>query len=194
MLWVGLTGGIACGKSTVANILRELSIPIVDADQMAHQALRFHQNKIVADFGSEILDSNGQIDRHLLGEKVFNNEKSKKALEGILHPVIQKKVSEKKRLFGVGGHSIAVYDVPLLFENNMADQFDHTIVVYAPETLSVKRMVENRGLKEEEAKQRLSNQMSIDDKVAKADTVIENEGDLDELRAKVIKWKNTILE
>ena len=115
MKWIGLTGGIASGKTTVANLLKEQAVPIIDADQIAHQALKVHHDKIVSYFGSDILDERNRIDRSKLGKKVFSNEKQRKLLEGIVHPFVQAKVDEKKRLLASVGTKWAVYDVPLLY-------------------------------------------------------------------------------
>lgn len=192
MLWVGLTGGIASGKTTVSNILREMAIPIIDADRLAHQALRVHQDKIVTYFGRDILGPDGEIDRPALGSKVFASNRLKKRLEDVIHPYVQEKVIEKKRLFEVAGHPVVVYDVPLLFENNLQDSFDHVIVVYVPEEVSVQRLMERNKITEGEAKQRISNQINIERKKELADTVFDNQGDRDSLKEQVIKWKEDI--
>ncbi|MEM7647338.1 MAG: dephospho-CoA kinase [Pseudomonadota bacterium] len=194
MLWVGLTGGIASGKTTVANFLREMAIPVVDADQLAHMVLKRNKDKVVNYFGPDILGEDGEINRRKLGEKVFSNPKLKQSLEDMIHPLVQEKVAEKKRLFEIGGHALAIYDVPLLYEKELDKQFDHVLLVYVPESVSKKRLMERNSLSEEEADARISNQIDIESKKNRADTVLNNEGDVDCLRAQVEKWKKTILE
>ncbi|MCB0377057.1 MAG: dephospho-CoA kinase [Bdellovibrionales bacterium] len=192
MKWIGLTGNIASGKTTVANVLREQAIPIIDADQISHQALRIEQDRILNYFGNGILGEDGQIDRRKLGEKVFSSQKSREVLEGILHPLIQKKVAEKRALLESAGYHWAVYDVPLLFENKLEDQFDAILLVIAPDKLRLERLVDRKGLTEEEAKQRMATQMDPEQKKTKAHFVIENDGDVDQLRERVLAWKATI--
>lgn len=192
MIWVGLTGGIASGKSTVANILKEMGIPVVDADQLAHAALRHHQLKIVATFGPEILGSDQTIDRRKLGSKIFADPKLRKVLESLTHPYIRAQVAEQKKRLQASGVPLAVYDVPLLFESDLAKQFDHVLLVYSPAAVSVQRMMARNGLTQAEAQQRIANQMDIEKKKALADTVIDNQGDLLALRRQVEAWKNSL--
>lgn len=194
MKWIGLTGGIACGKTTVANYLRELEIPVVDADRLAHQALKKNQDRIMAYFGPEIVGADGNIDRKSLGNKVFASEKLRSTLEGIIHPYVRDKVKEKRRLFEIAGHALAVYDVPLLFEKSLQDEFDHTLVVYLPVDVSIQRLMDRNGLTAEQAELRIKNQMDIEKKKELADTVFDNRGDRESLKAQVIAWKNSIME
>ncbi|MCJ8276524.1 MAG: dephospho-CoA kinase [Bdellovibrionales bacterium] len=189
MNWIGLTGGIASGKTTVSNMLREQAVPIIDADQMAHLALKVHHDKIVSYFGSGILDEKGVIDRRKLGEKVFSNEKQRKLLEGIVHPFVQGKVAEKRRLLESAGHKWAVYDVPLLFESQLEKDFDLILFIYAPREVCIERMIERNGLTKEEAEKRMDAQLDVEVKKTKAHDVIENIGDIDDLRDKVKAWK-----
>lgn len=195
MKWIGLTGGIASGKTTVSNMLRELAVPIIDADQMAHLSLKVNHDKIVSYFGSDILDDKGIIDRRKLGEKVFSNEKQRKILEGITHPYIQNKVAEKKRLLAATGKKWAVYDVPLLFENKLESQFDRIVVVYAPQEICLERLIERNGLSPEDAQKRIDSQVSIEEKKKKEGVdILSNEGDVDALRDQVVAWKKSIDE
>jgi dephospho-CoA kinase len=185
MIWLGLTGGVASGKTTVANFFREKGVPIIDADRLAHTALARNKDKIVNYFGRDILGPTGDIDRKALGLKVFNSTDKLKFLESLIHPFVQKKTEEKKSLFKAAGHKMAIYDVPLLFENELQDKFDKVIVVYVPESLSLKRLMKRNSLSQEEAKSRLASQMDIEKKKKKADIVIDNKGDLDELKTQV---------
>ena len=194
MKWIGITGSIACGKTSVANILKGQAVPIVDADKIAHQALKAEQQKIVQYFGSDILGEDGRIHRGKLGQRVFANPKLRQTLESIVHPFVKSKVAEKKRLLESAGHNWAVYDVPLLFENKMMDEFDKILVVYASEQLRFERLMERNNLNEEDAKKRMEAQISLEKKKDMADDVIENEGDLEELKKKVLIWKEAVDE
>lgn len=188
MKWVGLTGGIASGKTTVANLFRERGIPVIDADQLAHSALLKNKDKIISYFGPEIVDENDELDRRKLGEKVFANPKLLKKLESIIHPYVLNKVAEKRRLFEVSGQSLVIYDVPLLFEKDLQDQFDEVIVVYVPEQTSKERLMLRNGLTEKEADDRLANQINIEKKKELADVVFSNEGDKDDLKNLVTEY------
>lgn len=194
MKWVGLTGGIASGKTTTANLFRELRVPVVDADQLAHQALRRSQDKIVTYFGREILDDKGEINRKALGDKVFSDPKRLKQLENLIHPFVKKQSAEKRKLFESAGKELAIYDVPLLFENNMKDQFDQVILVYIPEDVSKQRLIERSGLSEKEVEARIKSQMDIEKKKEMADVVFDNQGDIDALRAQVAEFYKSITE
>lgn len=194
MKWIGLTGGIASGKTTVANMFRELAVPVVDADRLAHLALIKNKEKIVTYFGREILDEKGEIHRRKLGEKVFENPKQLKNLEEMIHPFVQEKVREKRRLFEIAEHALAVYDVPLLYENKLQSSFDEVILVYVPEDISKKRLIKRSGLSEQEAEARLKMQMAIENKKKLADVVFNNEGDRDALKELVINYYNSIKE
>jgi dephospho-CoA kinase len=188
MKWIGLTGGIASGKTTVANMFRELGVPVVDADRLAHVALERNKDKIISLFGPEVLDDQGQLDRRKLGFKVFKDAHLLKKLESLIHPFVREKVEEKRRLFEVADQKLAIYDVPLLFENQLQKDFDEVILVYVPEEVSKKRLIERNGLTDQEVEDRMQSQMSIEKKKELADVVINNEGDRDELRQKVREY------
>jgi dephospho-CoA kinase len=188
MRWVGLTGGIASGKTTVANMFRELGVPVIDADHLAHQALLRNQSKIVNYFGQDVLNERGEINRHQLGLKVFDNQKQLKWLEELIHPYVQEKVAEKKRLLARADEDLAIYDVPLLFENSLQDQFDEVILVYVPESVSKERLMARNGMTLEQAEARLRAQMSIEKKKELADVVFANTGDRDDLRELVDRY------
>lgn len=192
MLWVGLTGGIASGKSTVSNILREMGIPVIDADAIAHQALRHNRDKIVASFGPDIVGSDGEIDRRLLGAKVFADANSKRILESLVHPYVRTIVEERKKQLEASGEPLAVYDVPLLFESGLQSDFDHILLVYVPEAVSIRRLMARNGWTEAEARLRIKNQMDIEKKKAEADSILDNQGDIEYLRQQVERWKKLI--
>lgn len=192
MKWIGLTGGIASGKSTVAGMLREMGAPVIDADKLAHQALHFYAEQLATEFGEEILNPDGHVNRKKLGAKIFSSPESKKKLEDLIHPFVRKEVKKKRKEWADQGHSFAIYDVPLLFEKNLEDQFDQVVLVYAPLELSIKRLMKRNNLSHKEAILRLSNQMDIEEKKHKADVVIDNQGSLDQLSEKVIAWQQTL--
>lgn len=193
MIWFGLTGGIACGKSTVSELLRKSRIPVVDADQIAKQVV-LPKTKglemLVSDFGPDIVDTDGFLDRKKLGDKVFGNAQATKKLESILHPIIRAEASRQKQELIFQGCKYAVYDVPLLFETKSEDSFDAVIVVTTSRDLQIQRMKE-RGLNLQEIEKRLSSQLDLQFKVGRADYVIENLGtyrDLELQVEKLITW------
>lgn len=184
---IGLTGGIATGKSLVSKTLRELGIKVIDADQIAHRVLNRTEviDKIKEEFGREIINNKGEIDRKKLGEIVFSEHVKLKKLEEITHPtildVIDQKLKEYKK------QDLIVLDAPLLFETYLDQKVDETWVVYAEEPTQIERLQKRDGLDYFEAKCRIDVQMPLKEKVQKADQVINNEGTKQELRRKVVK-------
>ncbi|MCB9025067.1 MAG: dephospho-CoA kinase [Bdellovibrionaceae bacterium] len=194
MLWIGLTGGMGTGKSTVASILRELGYPVIDADAFSHKSLERSSecyNHVVKLFGDQILDAKGDIDRKKLGEIVFSNKRDLTKLENIIHPYVQKKADETRREYESSGHKIAFYDVPLLFEKELQNKFDKTVLVYAPNDLQVQRIVHRDNMNIEEIQKRIAAQISIEDKKEMADVVINNLGSIAELKKEI---NNTLKE
>ena len=192
MLWIGLTGALASGKTTVADVFREMGIPVVDADALAHQALESCKDRILEDLGPEILDRQGKVDRSLLGARVFSEQKLMKSLERIVHPYVQQKALEKRHFLESKGYKMAVYDVPLLFENQLEGHFDWILVVYIPETLSLQRLMVRDGLERKEALRRIQSQMDIEQKKARADVVMDNQGDKEKLKEKVQEFLGSL--
>lgn len=187
-LWLGLTGGIATGKSTVSKIFQDLGLAVIDADIIAHEALlpkTASYEEIVQVFGKEILKDDGCIDRQLLAKKIFQNEAEKFKLESIVHPYVQKRVVEMQQVFLQAGHRAMIYDVPLLFEKQMQGQFDFTLIVTCSEALQVLRMKQRNRWTDEEIALRLKNQMPLDMKEQCADFVIENNGSMMQLQSAV---------
>ena len=132
MKWIGLTGGIACGKSTVSRMLKDRDIPLVDADEIARDVVRPGTpglKSITHTFGDEVLLPDGSLDRRKLGQMVFGNPDRLHALEAITHPLIREEVRRRRRVFEDMGKPLAIYDIPLLFETNAKDQFDAVVVV-----------------------------------------------------------------
>lgn len=190
MKWLGLTGGIASGKSTVAQILRSLGLPVIDADELARKVVERGSptlDQVAKHFGPKVLQGDGTLDRKALATIVFQDESKLLELESLLHPEIQQlKTAERLRLESSGAE-VAFYDVPLLFEKNLQDEFDATFLVYCDPSQQVKRLMARDGLSEEEAKLRLSRQMPLDAKKALADFIFLNTTDQVELRHQVKK-------
>ena len=183
---VGLTGGIASGKSTVASILVELGAVLIDGDALAREVVARGTPglaQVIAEFGDELLTPEGDLDRPALGRIVFSDQAARKRLEGITHPLIFERYAELEA--AAGPDDLVVHDIPLLAESGRADTFDEVIVVDAPRELQVERMVRDRGWTREEAESRIAAQASREDRLAIATYVIDNTGSLDELRARV---------
>ncbi len=185
---VGLTGGIGSGKSTVARMFAELGVPIVDADQVAREVVEPGSEglkAVVAAFGEEVLDADGRLDRARLGARVFEDEAARKRLEGILHPRIGARSMERLMALAREGHPYAIYEAALLVENGSHRMMGALIVVSADEATQIDRVRARDGLDEDAARARIASQLPLADKVAVADYVVENDGSLEETRARV---------
>src|SRR3954447_23726997 len=183
---VGLTGGIASGKSTVASMLVELGAVLIDGDALAREVVARGTPglaQVVAEFGDELLMADGDLDRPALGRIVFSDEAARRRLEAITHPLIFERYAELEA--AAPADAVVVHDIPLLAESGRADTFDAVIVVDVPAELQIERMVRDRGWSREEAESRIAAQASREDRLAIATYVIENTGDLDQLRAEV---------
>lgn len=186
---LGLTGGIACGKTTVAAMLKRKNAAVLDADKTAKEIVQKGTdayNEIISAFGSDIVDDNGELDRRALASLVFNNMEYKKILENIIHPrVINKMEKEAWEIKKNDPEKIVVLDVPLLLEAGMQDKVDQVWVVAASEETQLKRIINRRSLTRKEALERIKTQMPIEEKVKLADVVIYNEGSFEDLEKKV---------
>ena len=189
MYVLGLTGGIASGKSTVASMLHQRGAAIIDADKLGHRVLEPGSAgwaAIVEAFGPEIVSENGEIDRRRLGAVVFSDAAQRARLNAISHPRIRAMALEEiATLRARGDVDVAVVDAALLFEGKWDDFCDEVWVVYAPEDVAVARLVARNGLTVDEARERLRAQLPIEEKRARGDVVIENNGSLADLRAQV---------
>ena len=195
MQWIGLTGGIASGKSAIGKILQREGFAVVDADVLARTVVesgRPGHDQVVQEFGPSILKRDGSIDRTKLGSLVFADATLLKKLEGIIHPYVKKMVIEKKKILVNQGQSVSFYMVPLLFESGDQNSFDRIIVVSCSQAVQVERAMARDGLNEKEVLSRINRQMAVEDKVALADLVIENNGSLAELEEKVLQLINTM--
>ena len=183
---VGLTGGIASGKSTVAAVLTELGAVLIDADVLAREVVAKGTpglEAVVAEFGEELLGPDGELDRPAMGRLVFSDAGARKRLEAIVHPLVFERIVELEQ--GAPDDAVVVHDIPLLAENGRGGDFDAVIVVDAPTELQVERMTTDRGWTVEEAESRIASQASRVDRRAIATHVIENTGTREDLRKRV---------
>ncbi|WP_085873553.1 MULTISPECIES: dephospho-CoA kinase [unclassified Nocardioides] len=183
---VGLTGGIASGKSTVSAILAELGAVVIDADKLAREVVQQGTPglaQVVEAFGPEILTEDGDMDRAKVGSIVFNDEAKRKTLEGIVHPLVFERYAELEAAAPQDG--IVVHDIPLLAESGRADGFDAVIVVETPAEVQVERMLRDRGWTREDAESRIAAQASPEQRRAIATYLIENTGTREDLRHRV---------
>ena len=188
MLLVGLTGNIASGKSTVAAMLVSKGATLIDADVLARRAVRVGTpgyDAIVKRWGSAILSPDGVLDRAALRRRVFDNPDELAQLNAIVHPEVGRMRDEMVAEATERGDRIVVADIPLLFENNLIDDFDRIVLVDAPRPLRLERLVRDRQLRETEAMAMIARQMPAELKRARADFVIDNDGTRERLAARV---------
>ena len=181
MLRIGLTGGIASGKSTVANMLKKLGTELIDADDIAHQILNpmTECGKMVIDeFGKGIQDKNGNIDRKKLGNIVFSNNEKLSLLNKITHSYIMQVLKEKLEFYSKKKSSLVVVDAALIIEKNFQNQFDKIIVVYVNEKTQLQRLIKRDNIERDTALMRIKMQIPIKEKLKYANYVISNEGQL----------------
>jgi dephospho-CoA kinase len=179
----GLTGGIACGKSTVARRFRDAGITVIDADQVARQAVAPGTSglaEIVKYFGTEVLRADGTLDRAKLAALVFGNEEKRQTLNRILHPRIAGRTMDTAQELAARGEPFACYEAALLVENRAADMFRPLVVVIAPEATQIARIIARDRLSEEDARARIAAQMPVAEKAAVADYVIDTGGTMDD--------------
>lgn len=188
MRWIGLTGGIASGKSTVGQVIEKTGFSLVDADQLAREVLKTGPkayDQIIAAFGRDVAAPNREIDRAKLGRVVFADREKLRVLEGILHPLIRDLAAKRRKELEARGVKTAFYMVPLLFEKKMQDQFDEIVVVSCPPARQKERLKKRDGLSDAEADQRLAAQLPLAEKIRQADHVLENDGAKEDLEAQV---------
>ncbi|MGB0099253.1 MAG: dephospho-CoA kinase [Nocardioides sp.] len=192
---VGLTGGIASGKSTVSAILAELGAVIIDGDLLAREVVERGTpglERVVDEFGPEILTPDGDLDRARLGQIVFNDEARRTSLEAIVHPLVFERYAELEASAPEDG--LVVHDIPLLAESGRADTFDAVIVVEAPGEVQIERMLRDRGWTRTDAESRIAAQASHEQRRAIATHLISNTGSLADLRARVEEVHRELLE
>ena len=183
---MGLTGGIASGKSTVSAILAELGAVIIDADALAREVVERGTPglaAVVAEFGDGLLTADGDLNRPAMGNLVFNDPEARKRLEAIVHPLVFERIVDLETHAPEG--ALVVHDIPLLAESGRADTFDAVIVVDAPAEVQVERMLRDRGWTRAEAEARMGAQASREDRNAIATHLVENTGTIEDLRRRV---------
>ena len=189
MLIVGLTGGYASGKSTVAKMFVELGATLIDADRLAREVVKPDKQawfEIVAHFGKGILLKNREIDRKALGEIVFGSDAERERLNAIVHPrVLDEELKAIEEIKGRGLDAILILSVPLLIESGHYRQCDKIVVVTVDRDTQIKRLMERDGFSREESLRRISAQMPLSEKVTYADFVIDNSGSIQETELQV---------
>lgn len=184
---VGLTGGIATGKSTFSAALRARAVPVVDADALARAAVAPGAPAladIAREFGPAVLAPDGGLDRKRMASLVFADPGARKRLEAITHPAVRRAMAEETAQLAAAGHDLAFYDTPLLFEIGLDRILDCVVVVWAPPAVQRARLASRDGLGPADADARLAAQLPIDEKAARADFVVENVGAIAELGPK----------
>ena len=191
---VGLTGGIGSGKSTVAALIAEAGIPVLDADMIAREVVLPGQPALaeIAAAWPEAVAPDGTLDRLKLGALVFADPDARARLQSITHPKIQAHAMDRVRALEAEGHKLAVYEASLLVETGRHGDFDALIVVTAPQEVQVQRAVSRGPLSEVEVRARLGAQLAMDEKVKVASHVIDNSGDLDATKAQVNKLVSSL--
>ncbi|HLR74527.1 MAG TPA: dephospho-CoA kinase [Virgibacillus sp.] len=187
-LIIGLTGGIASGKSTVSSMFNDFNIPVIDADQIARDVVRPGEEayeKIIAQFGSNIVRPDRTLDRKKLGSIVFADNKRRQQLNNIVHPAIRQKMLQQRDEYVRDGKSSVVLDIPLLFESKLMHYVDKIIVVYVDENIQLKRLIDRDKLTDQEAKQRINSQLPLKEKVEQADATIDNNGTIKQTAAQL---------
>ncbi|HEY8348051.1 MAG TPA: dephospho-CoA kinase [Symbiobacteriaceae bacterium] len=193
---IGLTGGIASGKSTVSRMLRELGAPVVDADAIVHE-LQAPGTPVLAEiareFGPGVIRPDGSLDRAALAQVVFRDPERRKALEAIVHPAVRREMWARVEEYRRQGKPAVVLDVPLLLETGLNRQVDQVWVVYVDPETQLARLMARDGLDREEAARRVAAQMSLEAKRSLADVVIDNRGPVEATRAQVVAaWRRVV--
>jgi dephospho-CoA kinase len=188
---IGLTGGIATGKSTVSAILANAGAVIIDADRIAREAVKKGQpayREIVEHFGETVLLPDGEINRSVLGDIIFNAPGKKQLLNKIVHPYVRKETHRQLQKIGrTEPNAIVILDIPLLIEAEMDNDLSEVIVVYVPEHVQVERLMQRDGISEADAFARIRSQMPIEEKKDKATIVVDNSGTRENTRRQTLK-------
>ncbi|EEM15022.1 MULTISPECIES: dephospho-CoA kinase [Bacillus] len=185
---IGLTGGIASGKSTVSQMFRELQIPVIDADIIAREVVEQGKEaykEIVEVFGEDVLQVDGKLDRQKLGSIVFHNEEKRLQLNKIVHPAVRKEMNVQKDMYIKEGVQAVVLDIPLLFESKLTALVDRIVVVAVSPSMQLERLMKRNGFTEEDAKARIDSQMPLAEKATLANKVIYNDGTIAETKAQL---------
>ncbi|MCR2821914.1 dephospho-CoA kinase [Lederbergia panacisoli] len=195
-IMIGLTGGIASGKSTVSNMLKKRGFTILDADIAARVVVEPGQNaygQIIETFGQSILNDDESINRSKLGSIIFNDDEKRKILNSIVHPAVRECLNDWKMQALEEGKNTIIYDIPLLYESNLTYLVEKVIVVFVDPDMQLQRLLKRNGLTEEEAKARINSQLPLQEKVNRADAIINNNRTIDDTERQIneliINWK-----
>lgn len=185
---IGLTGGIATGKSTVSTLLRLSGYPVIDADQLVRQLQTAHSKgleRLTAVFGSGILNADQTLNRQALGSLVFSDQTKLAKLNMVMQPLIRDEILRQVKNYQKQQIPYVILDAPLLFEENYADECDLVVVVATDHQIQVQRLMKRNGYSQAEAEQRIDSQMPLAEKKRLADIVIDNNGSKEELKRQV---------
>jgi len=180
----GLTGGIGSGKSAVAQRLRARKLPVVNADDLARLAVARGSaglSRVTDYFGPGVLTPEGELDRAILGQIVFSDPEARRMLDSLIHPIVRQLAAQRFQEIGEGGEPLACYEVPLLYEGGLDRSYHPVLVVSAPLALRQQRIAQRDGLDPAQIAARIAAQMPLEEKVRRADYVIENSGTVEEL-------------
>jgi len=187
---IGVTGGIASGKTTVCRFLRELGYPVIDADALAHQVLEPGNpvyEQVVGAFGDDMLAPDGSIDRKRLAARIFASPGDRRQLEELTHGAILRRIQEEIEQARRGGHQAVFVEVPLLYETGNTGLFDRIWVVWAERSQQIERLLGRTGMSRREALERMAAQIPLKEKLRRADEVIDNSGSERDARLRVIQ-------
>ena len=188
MISIGLTGGMGSGKTEASRILSDLGAEVIYADEVGHRAyLRNTETwqELVANFGEDILQADGEIDRRKLGAIVFSSREQLDKLNSIVHPRMYRMLQEMLKGFSENGAKVVVLEAAILIEANWLSLVDEVWAIEVPESVAVERIKIRSGLEEDDIRKRLRSQLTNEDRSKKADQIIDNSGDVDELRRKI---------
>lgn len=198
---VGLTGGISSGKSTVSSYLKQLKIPVIDADEVARKVVEPNSQgaiEIRRTFGRDVFEEDGSLNRQKLGELVFSNAENRQKLDELLQPLIKIMILEEIEAYRQKGENMIVLDLPLLFEKQYEELCEEIIVVYIPRELQLERLMRRNQYTKQEALSRIDSQLSIEEKRKRATVLFDNQGTIQQLYHQVEQWlvetKNDILQ
>lgn len=193
-LTIGLTGGIATGKSTVSAMFQQLNIPVIDADIISREVVkpgRDAYQKIIQTFGQSILQDDQTINRKKLGNIIFSNDSERQKLNQIVHPAVRKEMLNQRQDYIDSEAEIIVMDIPLLFESELTHLVNQVLVVYVSEEKQLSRLLQRDHITLTEAEKRIRSQMPISDKVKKADVIIDNNGSIEQTKKQLLKLLKT---
>lgn len=180
MIWVGVTGGIGCGKSTVVSFFQKLGFGLVSADNIVHE---LYESPGVQEKVCSLLNLDGEFSKDAVAKAVFGKKEKLKDLESFIHPLVREKTEEKRKKLTETGVEISFYEIPLLFEKNMQDRFDCTICVGADQKIQIERIKNRNSWSDEEIANRMAAQLPLVEKKERADFYIDNSGGLENLES-----------